>query len=133
MSVVESISNRFGLLIQRLWNFFQPILDVLSYIGAIFKTIRYWITSLLSGLWDLIVDVIQWWVFYNVWNAFTQISSYIWWPATVFIASMLFIIMIRIFIAFIFKLFRLNIDYHSLNYKNKWWNENPNGYDYRKK
>lgn len=90
----------------------SPIIKVFNYIWDILKALWFWLTSLLSWVWDLAVEVLDGWVFLNVVRAFETISWYIWWPATIFLGTMLFVIVFRIFVAFVFKLFRLNIDYH---------------------
>lgn len=130
MSVVEAIQNfttnfwnYFWTLLQRVSSFFNAIIDAISYVISIFKAIWFWLVSLLSWIWDLIVEVFNWGVFVNVNTAFIQLWDYIWWPAVVFLASLLLIIIFRIWVAFVFKILRLNIDYHSLQSSTKRWNQ----------
>jgi len=122
LSVGSNIGNWFSSLLTSITNFFSPIIQALWYILSILKALWYGLTSLLSWLWNLIVEVFNSGVFVNVSNAFTFVSGYIWGPATVFIATMLFIVIFRIWIGFLFKIFRLNINYNSLRYKVKFWN-----------
>ena len=50
-------------------------------------------------------------------NAFTQLYDYVGGP-WVFVLSSVFVLgLVRILIAFVFKIFRLNIDYNTLNKK----------------
>lgn len=119
LTIPSSIANWFSLLITRIWNFFSAIINFIWNVIWIFKALWYGLTSLLSGLWDLIVEIFNWDVFVNVNKAFISLSNYIWWAWTVFIATMLFLIIFRIWVAFVFKLLRLNIDYHSLQEKTK--------------
>lgn len=130
MSVVEAIQNftsnfgsYFWTFVQRITNFFNTIIDAVSYVISILKAIWFWLVSLLSWIWDLIVEVFQWDVFVRVNSAFTQLWDYIWWPAVVFLSSLLLLIIFRIWVSFVFKILRLNIDYHSLQSNTKRWNQ----------
>lgn len=96
-----------------IFSFFSSLSSIISWIISIVQAIFYWLTTLLSKVWNLFLQLIDWGVFVNIGRAFDTISSYIWWPATVFLASMLFLVIVRIVIAFVFKIFRLNIDYHT--------------------
>lgn len=107
----SSVWNLFWSFISRITSFFQSVLDVLTYIGWIFKALWFWLTSLLSWIWDLIQQVFNWSVFHNVANGLIYVSDYIWAPATIFIASLLLIVIFRIIIAFVFKIFRMRMDY----------------------
>lgn len=99
-------------------NIRNTLSSFISSLVWIIQTIFYWLTSLLGAVWDLfykmVVDVDP---FVNVNRAFVYISNYIWWPATVFISTLLVIVMLRIWIAFVFKILRLNIDYNTLQQK----------------
>lgn len=130
MDIVKAISNFssvvsgwFSSLITIFSNFFNSVSQVLWYILSIFRALWYALTSILSWLRSLIVEIFNSWVFVNVARAFNNLADYIGGPAVVFISSLLIIIIFRIWVAFVFKLFRLNIDYHSLNSKNKTWNQ----------
>lgn len=94
-------------------SFFSSLWSIISWWISIIQAIFYWLTSLLSKVWDLAIQIFDWWVFTNVGRAFEILSAYIWWPATAFLGVMLFLIIVRIAIAFVFKIFRLNIDYHT--------------------
>lgn len=55
-------------------------------------------------------------------SALSKIAIFLGWPTVILFASLLVIVIIRICISFVFKLLRLNIDYHSLQSKTKWLN-----------
>lgn len=130
MSVVDSIMNFwttiskwFSSFFQLLKSIFQGFVSVINYIIEIFKSIWYWLTSLIDWVKDLISEVFTWGVFDNVSNAFVYLTDYIWVPAVIFICTLFTVILFRIIVAFVFKLFRLNIDYHSLQSKNRTLNQ----------
>lgn len=99
-------------LIQSINNIWTSIIDVCSYIIWIFKAIFFGVWSLCTSVFQLSFHIFESDVFNNVSTAFEYVSWYIWWPATIFIATMLFVVIVRIAVAFVFKLFRLNIDYN---------------------
>lgn len=109
--MLMSIWNWFSMIYKALMSFFNPIISFLKSVVSIVDTLWYWITSLLSWIWKLIVQVFEWWVFNIVWEVFSYISNYIWVPAVIFISTLLLIAVVRIWIAFVFKMMRLNIDY----------------------
>lgn len=94
-------------------NFFNSLSSIVSSIISIVQALFYWLITLLSAVWDLVIQIFEWSAFINITSTFGTISNYIWWPATVFIATIFFVIIVRIWIAFVFKIFRLNIDYHT--------------------
>lgn len=104
-------------LINSIWNWFQFIVDLITALFWIIKALFLWLYTLLNSLWSIIENVITSTVFYNIHNALWYISNFIWWPATVILSSLLVISMIRIWIAFVFKILRLNIDYNTLQQK----------------
>lgn len=108
------LQNRFWNLTSTIQDFFWNIWNVLSYIREIFKAIRFGMGSLLSSLAQLIDQILDWDIFLNLFKTFTYISNYIWWPATVFLSTILLIAFFRIFIAFVFKLFKGSADYNAL-------------------
>ena len=110
-SIVNAISN-FTLKIS---GFFEPIINVVWYIISIVKTLWFWLTSLLTSSFELFKEVFEWEAITTVAYYFGVIWEYIWGPATVFLASLMLLIILRIWIAFVFKLFRLNIDYNSFD------------------
>ena len=121
-----TISNWFGQLIRSIWDLFSWIVSFFNYALDIISALFFGFGSLLSWIWDLIAKVFDWGVFVNVWRCFDILSDYIWWPATVFIATLLLVIVFRIFIAFIFKILRLNIDYHNTQSKTKTLSQHEN-------
>lgn len=110
---MDRLTNAFTWFWKTVISFFDTLSSIISWWVAIVKALFFGLTSLLSKVWDLAVQILDWWVFVNVGRAFDTIASYIWWPATVFLASMLFLVIVRTVIAFVFKIFRLNIDYHT--------------------
>lgn len=124
MSVVDSILNftsniwsMFSSLIRTLWSFFSSVWDVISYVLWIFKTLWFWLVSLVSWVSNLLNQTITWELLSYITEQFINIAKYIWvWP-TIFIATLLFLIMFRIVVSFVMKFFRMNIDYNTLNRK----------------
>lgn len=108
---------------QQIWNAFLEIwgfiVSILWFLYYAWKTLIIWVAKL---LWN----ILDWDVFINVNRAFDIISDFIGGPATIFMASLLFIIVVRILIAFVFKMMRLNIDYNSFDKNtrksNAWFN-----------
>lgn len=94
-------------------DFFNSLSSIISTVISIFKTLIYWATTLFTWTIKLVIQIFEWWVFDSVAQSIDYISSYIWWPATVILMSVLFIIIVRIWIAFVFKILKLNIDYHT--------------------
>lgn len=131
LNVWTTIWNWFWILIKTISNLFSSIVNLVSYLIWIIKALFYWLWSLLSWVRNLLVNVFDWWVFSSVWLAFNQLTTYIWVPAVVFMASLFLVIIVRIWIAFVFKLLRLNIDYHSLNNKTRTINQHDSLKDHR--
>ena len=121
--MLDSIVNIWLSLYDFIYDFWMTCINILSYIASILWFIWYGWKTLLIWLFKILWNIFDWWVFVNVNRAFIFISDYIWWPVTIIFVSLLFIIIIRIIIAFVFKLLRLNIDYHSLNSKSKRWSQ----------
>lgn len=133
LRLIDTIGNWFWLLLNRLVSFFQSVVEIIWYWVSVFKTIFYWIGSLLGSVYDLFKEIIGGSVIVNVWKAFWDLASYIWWPAVVFISSLLLVVIIRILIAFVFKILRLNIDYNSFDKQTRKANSWDNASEYRKK
>lgn len=108
--------QRFWNLINMLWDFFSSVWNVLSYIWEIIKALRFWMGSLLSWLWNLIVEIMEWDIFIDLKITFGYISDYIGGPATVFLSTLLLIAFFRIFISFVFKLFKGADKYNALQH-----------------
>lgn len=117
LSVWSSIWNFFSMLINNIVKFFNIVVNFIWYLVDIVKALFYWLWSLLTSVYDLLLQFLNNWVMVNVWRAFSSLVDYIWAPAVVFIATLFLVIIFRIFIAFVFKIFRLNIDYHTLSDK----------------
>lgn len=112
------ISNFWNTLLNflvKIWEFFSSISDAIinvsSYIISIFWFLFYTLKTLLSWVWRLIVYVIQWNVWFDSISAMTKVSDFIGFPATMFIFAMLLLIIAKILISFITKLFKLWTDY----------------------
>lgn len=99
------------------------VVDIWNTVFSILKTIWYWLTTLVSGLSNVFNEVLWNGALTTLYDTLNWIASYIWGPAMVIICSLFLIIVGRIIIAFVFKIFRLNIDYHALNSKNRRWNQ----------
>lgn len=130
MSVVQAISNWFSALlnwfsdlIRNIVSIWQSIINIISYWLWIVKALRYWMISLCSWIRQLILQAFNSWVFVNVAKAFSELTNYIWAPAVIFIATLFLFVLVRIAIAFVFKLLRLNIDYHTLNSQTRRWSQ----------
>lgn len=113
LHVWQNISDWSSVLTTRITTIWNSILNVLSYVVRIFQAIRYALTSLLTSAKELLSQVIEWDVFFQVWSALSKLTDYLWWPAVVFLATMLLLALFRIAIAFVFKILKLNLDYHS--------------------
>ena len=118
MSVVDSILNFTSNLWSMFWNLIQSInsiwssiINVLSYIWSILKALWLWLTSLLTPIWELISSVLWNGAISSLAQSIDSIASYIWWPAVVFIMTLFMVILVRIVVAFVFKILRLNFDY----------------------
>lgn len=121
-SIWTDLSWKFSVLISRLTDFFQPVLDVLGFFWGVIKWIWYWLWSLLWSLFDLIAYVFDSSVFVNVNSAFINISNFIWWPATIFLVSVMLLWILRMFIWFVFSILKWNIQYSTLSRQT--WREN---------
>lgn len=60
------------------------------------------------------------WVFNLLPPWFQDLAVFIWWPAVTFIASLILLAILRMWVSFVFKLFKLSIDYKTMTNK-KWW------------
>lgn len=106
----------------QIWQFFSSISDsiinVSSYIISIFWFIFHALKTLIVWVWNLIVYIIEWDIWLNIISALVKVSDLIWFPATVFIISMLLLVISRILISFIWKILKLWTDYNIR--KSKW-------------
>lgn len=116
--IFQTFSNNFNLIVAdfNTWldNFINIIKSVFSFIVSIFWFIYYAWKTLVIWVWRLFRWIMNSWVFNNVSEAFLNLSEYLWIGAY-FIYALLFVIIIRILIAFVFKIMRLNIDYNALD------------------
>lgn len=95
-------------------DFWETCVNVLSYIVSWLWFIRYGWKTLIIWTFKLVAQVVSWSVFLNVNNAFIYISHYIWLVPTVFLSAWMLLAIIRILVAFIFKILRKNLDYNTL-------------------
>lgn len=105
-------------ILQSLWDFFvsvsNVISDVASFLISILGFLWYAWKTLIVWVYKLFVRIADSGVFRSTSTAILNLSDYIWFGAY-FIYALLFVIIIRIIIAFVFKLLRLNIDYNALD------------------
>lgn len=123
---MEAISNRIWIFVSWFNNFYNIIrllynwfIDLLSNILSVFSALWFGMKSLLSWLSWLINDVFNGTLWNYLYNWFEQLAWFIWLPWALFISSFLFVAMVRIWISFVFKMFRLNTDYKTM--KNTKW------------
>lgn len=106
-----------------LWNWIirslKSLVTFFDTTWSIIKTLWFWIKTLLSWTWSLIQDLFNWSLFDYLANWFNDLQLYIGFPWVIFMFSILFVIMIRIIIAFVFRMFRLNVDYKTMKTKRK--------------
>lgn len=107
IKAIEQLSNIANTITETIVNIFSYIVSILWFLFYAWKTLLVWVFKL---LWN----ILEWWVFVNVASAFEKISYYIGGPATIFICALLFVIIIRIIVAFVFKILRLNMDYNTM-------------------
>lgn len=114
--MIENLINSLWQVISNIriifYDFSNWVLTVLSFVRDIFKTLRFWLTTLLSWIFEIfweVFDSISWLVF----SWFNSVGALIWWPGVVLIWTIFWIILVRISIAFVFKILRLNIDYRA--------------------
>lgn len=113
--IVEAITS-FKNLILSIFNwitdFFAVIVDIWKNIISILSSLWYAVSTLFTWLRDIAKEVVSNGALVQVSSAFGQLSEYIGAIPAMLLASLLMIAMVRVIIAFVLKLFRLNIDYH---------------------
>jgi len=107
--LINAIGNWFWLLIQRIVWIWNIISEFFSQLISVFKVIFYGLVSLLSSVGDLLQQVFVWGIFNYLVEAFAFISEYIWWTATMFLFTILFVAIIRFIIWFVFRIFKLSL------------------------
>lgn len=116
---INSFTSFFWKMYTAVVSFFNMIWNFLSYIFSILKTLWYWAVTLFSWISELINDIFWWTFFGYLWSTLNDLSFYIgsfwaylfWW--------ILIVIFVRIWISFVFKVLRLNVDYNTLKKKFK--------------
>lgn len=122
--IIESTSNiwsilwNIGNIFQSIWTAFEHVaqlfMNFVSYVVSILWFIWYAWKTLILWVYRLLVYIFDNWVFINLQRAFLFISDYIWNQATVFLFALLFVAIVRVIVAFVFKILRLNLDYNTL-------------------
>lgn len=112
--MLEKIVSIFSGVYNFLIDFWETCVNVLSYIVSWLWFIWYWWKTLIVWTFKLVAQVVSGSVFLNVNNAFIYLSHYIWLVPTVFLSAWLLLAIIRILVAFVFKILRKNLDYNTL-------------------
>lgn len=108
---MSNLSNIFANFFTMCKVFFQSIIDFINSILSIISTLFFWLKTLLSWIRVLIVDIFEGQLFPFLVSTFNDLSSFVWFSTALFISSLFFIVIVRIVMSFVFKIFRLNIDY----------------------
>lgn len=87
--------------------------DISSYIDSILSSIWFWLTTLITSIWKLFNETIWNGGLSSALGVINDLWDYIGGPWVVFLCSILLIIFWRIIIAFVFKVFRLSLDYNT--------------------
>jgi len=122
--------------IKQIWftliDFFGWVYDFLvllsSYIVSIAWFLFYSWKSLIVWVFKVFYNLIDWDVLVNVIASFYKLADYIGGPWALLLFCLFFIVIVRILIAFIFKILRLNLDYHVRT--TKWNRKNREPTDY---
>ena len=113
------LSSWFSSFYSLISSFFVSVWNILWYIRSIFQTLWYWLTTLLSSVYDTILKVFDTSIFNYLYNWLNDLAWFIGLGGALFISSLLFVAMIRIFIAFVLRLLRLKADYKTMLKKAK--------------
>lgn len=111
--MIDEIVSSIWSFARLIWDFISSIWSIISFFVSLIKVIRYSFTTLITAVWNLIVQVFDWWAFNSLFESIDIISNYIGGPATVFLCTLFFVVLVRIAIAFVLKILKLNIEYHS--------------------
>lgn len=95
-----------------IWSFFTSIFSIL-------QSLWYGATTLFSWIWEVVNQVFDSPVFDYIWTIWNYLVNFLWYPTVLFLCTMFIIILVRIWIAFVFKVLRLNVDYHNTYQKNR--------------
>lgn len=113
-------------ILQSIWDFWEwisnAIVSIAWFLVSILWFLRYSWKTLLVWIYKLFLWVLNSWVFVNVSQAFLDLSDYIWIWAY-FIYALLFVAIIRILIAFVFKILRRDADYKVRQTNRSKWRE----------
>ena len=101
----------------KIWEFFSSISDsimnVSSFILSIFWFIFHALKTLVVWVWNLIIYIVDSSVWFNSVKALTTVSDYIWFPAVMFIISVVLLAIARIISSFVMKLIRWQDRYNT--------------------
>lgn len=110
-SFISSIVDIWLSLYDFIYDFWMTCINVLSYIISIVWFIFYGWKTLIIWIFKLFTYLVNGDLVNYVNSGYINLSQYIWSTWTIFLFCMFFIIVIRILIAVVFKIFRFNIDY----------------------
>lgn len=96
---------------QVILNLFNSLLNIWDYVYTFIKTLYFWLISLLTSVISLVEELFEWTIFWELLDWFNSLWFFIWVWSNLFVSSLLFVIIVRIWIAFVFKTIRLNLDY----------------------
>ena len=111
------ISNWLSLFFHKITIFFDSIINFFSYLVDIILALFYGAKTLFSWIMHLFNQILDWELFSTTIRFFNYISVFIWWPGALFLLWLFWVILVRIWIAFCFKLMRLNVDWKKYNHK----------------
>lgn len=86
---------------------------------SILQSLWYGATTLFSWIWEVVNQVFDSPVFDYIWNIRNYLVNFMWYPTVLFLCTMFIIILVRIWIALVFKVLRLNVDYHNTYQENR--------------
>lgn len=115
---MEYLVNWFSMLfalLQRFFNivinFFSSILNFFTSLWSILSTLWYGAKTMFSKVIELVNDLFSWSLLGYVSSTFNDLVFYLWIKRTLFFSTLFVVILVRIWIAFVFKVLRLNMDY----------------------
>lgn len=110
-NAIQWVWNLFSQWVNMFRAFFNAVIDFFSSVWSIINTLWYGAKTLFASVLDLVNQILTWELFDHLPGRFHDLSQFIGGPATIFLATLFFVILVRIWIAFVFKILRLNIDY----------------------
>lgn len=111
MEYIRQISENFSTFVKLVKSFFTSVISILDFVSSIFKTLRFWLTSILTSLYGFVVDIMNWRLFWYIWSWFVDMAFFTWVPFVVYLSWFLLLVFVMIVVSFIFKLLRMSISY----------------------